>query len=231
MTPTPGMLTNFNAEFNSTFEVETVETLAPVSGSVQGYKIYSCKPSYGYIGALVNGSMVVKAKGDNWLQVESATEIFPGYYYLNKPSFIHGTQKQKKSEIAANKSKLQYPIVYLQEVESDDVISDRTERFGHIANCRLLFLIPLDAVKHDSVDRHNKFVKPMLNLANAWIGQLRCSKYAGEIEDNFQVIYHPHLGSTSEYGYMKDLLPESSAGVEMRIKVPIKKQHCNCQTI
>lgn len=228
MTPTPNVIEAFLTNlFVSSFVVDSVETLAD-DGDVQRYKLTSCLPTYGYIGGLVNGTMAIIAKGDNWITVRSGVELTPGTYTMNKPSFWHGTQKAIKNEISLSKSNLTYPLIYLQELENDGFVSDRLSNIGLDANCRFWFLIPCDTQNMTTKDRYDLYIKPMLNLAESFTRQIENSRYVCNISQDGNVIYHTNIGSSSEFGYLKDLLPVTMSGVELRVQLPIKKQYCNC---
>ena len=228
MTPTPNVLEKYtNETFVTTFNVDSVETLASDTG-VQRYKLFSCEPSYAYKGGKINGTMTIEDKGDNWFVVRSATSLLPGEYTLNLPSFIHGTQKQTKIEITAKKGNMTYPVIWLQEVETDQMVVDRLSNIGFEADVVLWFLLVNDAKNTTTKDRYDLYVKPMLNLANRFISQLENGKYVSEITDNIETTYHTNLGSTSEYGYLKELFPMPMAGVRIRVTLPIKKKYCQC---
>lgn len=230
LTP-PLLRTFFKDHFNCSFDVDKVETLAPPAiGEVQKYKLFTCKPTWHYVNATINGTMTVTEKGDNWMTVASAAELFPGTYTINKPYFLHGTQIATKNYITAIlKEDIPYPMIFLQELQRDQVIANRESPFGMTSPCRFWFLLNIRKDEWTTQDRYDLVCKPMFNLAQEVMRQLSNSKFFGEISQDVPSTAHTNIGSTSEFGYLRSLFPQKAmGGIEETITLPVKRRHCNC---
>lgn len=228
MISTPRMIAEFMAQFDTSFTVDEV-AVDHVVGLDTWYKLTSCKPSYGYVNAVVNGTMTVTERGENYLVVKSATVLTPGVYTLNLPSFIHGTQKAVKNEMDIKKSILVYPLVYLQEVVSDRIVAEKRAMIGRYSQCRIWFLLANKQNNEVTIDHYQKYIDAMTILAERFIDQIWKYKYFAKIEDDFSMFYHANIGSNSDLGYLKDYFTQSMSGVELRaFSLPVTREYCNC---
>ncbi len=229
MRAAPRVIASFMAGFDNTFKVDTVTDLGedPANALNHLYKLESCVPGYGFIGGAANG-YVITDSGIGYITVTSDTALTEGTYTLDAPVFKHGTQAAVKKEIGINAQNLNYPFVYLQELEEDELMLDVMSAIGVNANVRLWFLLPNQGEEEVTVDKYSSYIDPMYILAEAFIDQIRSSQYVGPLEGSARISPHANAGSSSEYKFLKDLFDIPMSGVLLKITLPIKRQHCQC---
>ena len=215
-------------EFSTTFIVDEVEVVAVGSGETPRYKLISCEnPSYGYVGGSV-GSYPIVAIGEDFVTVESNDVLTPSSYSLNAPSYLHGTQSAVNAQITQTlKGNVTYPLIYLQEIESDVFRVDPKSKVGKVAELHLWFMVDTKPGLFTD-DKHDAYCTPMQRLAISFIKQIELYKSFETIKSDYSMRYHTDCGSQSETAYLKSLFTTPTAGVEVRLSLPVTKNYCTC---
>jgi len=151
------------------------------------------------------------------------TEIF-----IPAPNYFHGTVKASDSQLTnITQGRKKTPMVYLYEVLKE-VKTRNPEAVVFREVDIILFFLEDDLVKGDlTEDRYVKYISPMNTLAEDFVTLLEQSPIIASIEeDNYTTTPHAKAGYYDKLGHVKNIFSMELSGVELRIKLPIKRIGC-----
>ncbi len=237
MKPAPIVLKDFFAStFNYLVNVVSIETI-----STGVYKLtYSCG-AYPFVfvtgenytfQVVHNGTThfyKVTEIGDCDFTIEVSgtdyTPVIDDTFLQGALTFIHGTQKKAKPELDALLKNVSYPLVYLQEIQNERFTNDPNELTYSNADIRLWLLLPSNVAWF--TDQHyDKVIDSMKNLAHEIMRQLYYNNVITE-RNEYNVIYHANVGTSSDTGHLKDLLNQHYSGVLLNTTLSLS-QLCVC---
>lgn len=239
----PIVLKEFVEEtFTTDLTITTVETI-----STGVYKLtYNCKLNTPYVWINSNPVFRVFHNADTYYYTVTAigdcdfTVTSSGTVYIPvvgdtfrqvRPTFIHGTQKKAKAELdQLINNGLTYPLIYLQEIQSEKFTNDPLSSIISRPNCRIWFLLPND--ENWTTDNHYDLaIEAMKNLATEFMRQIEYFGVTAPVEtdpDTFELVYHAGIGTVNDTGHLKDLLNRPHSGCLMLTTLSIAYQSCCC---
>lgn len=147
------------------------------------------------------------------------------------PYYWHGTLQAVGAEINIdlNNDSDVTPMVYLLEVVRENYNNKKNEIIGVTSNnVRILFLCQNNFNDWNTDDHYQLAIKPMRNLANAFIKSLEKSSSVGLI-NGYESIAHAKVGIYDSKGHSSSLFSMNLSGVELVLNIPfIKDNNCKC---
>lgn len=155
-------------------------------------------------------------------------------FFLDVPSYYHGTVIQTNEEITASSPNVtaRTPMVYLLEIMSDDFKSDE-DSLERTSDLRLFFLTEADEKNWKTDTHYTDAIDPMRKMVSFFVDEvLKKSKGLGKIEE-YTVTNHANFGVyTTDKGHTKKIFNDSYSGCELRITLPIKADmSCGCDGV
>jgi hypothetical protein len=155
-------------------------------------------------------------------------------FFLDVPSYYHGTVIQTNEEITASSPNVtaRTPMVYLLEIISDDFKSDE-DSLERTSDLRLFFLTEADEKNWKTDTHYTDAIDPMRKMVSFFVDEvLKKSKGLGKIEE-YTVTNHANFGVyTTDKGHTKKIFNDSYSGCELRITLPIKADmSCGCDGV
>ena len=232
MMPFPYKLKEFFTSFNTNIDIEEVEDVSPIDAPLTKWKIwFNCNQlNYAYLLMIVQmiaHDYTVEAIGDNYVTVTgTVAPTAATVLKLAQPTYIHGTQKKAKPEFDAlfQNGNIKYPLIYLQEISPETWDTDNLSEIASRPNVRIWFLLPCGDWFTDA--HYTKVINPMISLVERFIDELKYQNIIAESGNDYQLNYHANIGSTSEYGHLKDLLNAPHSGVELRATLSRLEENC-----
>lgn len=153
-------------------------------------------------------------------------------FRLPLPTFVHGTQKKAKPEIdqIALNNNLVYPLVYLQEIQTENISNDPLSRIYSKTPVRIWFLLA-NGDQWTTEDHYEYAINSMKALAERFMFRLHYEGVTADPDndrDEANLVYHANIGSTSETGHLKDLLNQPHSGTLLLSTLSLSKQVCCC---
>lgn len=232
MLPFPYKLKEFFDTFNVDIDIELVEDISPIDEPLTKWKIwFDCNQlSYAYalmIVQLISHDYTIESANDNYVVVTGITAPTSATFLnLAKPTYLHGTQKKAKAEFDAlfQNGNIRYPLIYLQEISPETWDTDKLSEIASRPNVRIWFLLPCGDWFTDT--HYTKVINPMITFVERFIDELKYQNIIAESGNDYQLNYHANIGSTSEYGHLKDLLNAPHSGVELRATLSRLEENC-----
>ena len=144
------------------------------------------------------------------------------------PQFLHGTPIAVNVELGTLPSASKFPAVYLYEILRDRQVFSDSSPIERECEIILFFLDNADPAWLTEAHYDNA-VRRMDALAQHFISQVLLSPlFAGGLIEYADTIPHADFGRfAQERGHIRTIFDEMLSGVELRLKLPIKKQ-TNC---
>ncbi len=144
------------------------------------------------------------------------------------PQFLHGTPISVNIELGTLPSAAKFPAVYLYEILRDRQIFADSSPIERECEIILFFLDNADPAWLTDAHYDNT-VRRMDALAQHFLSQVLLSPlFAGELIEYADTIPHADFGRfAQERGHIRTIFDEMLSGVELRLKLPIKKK-TNC---
>lgn len=237
MKPAPIVLKDF---FASTFDY-TINVVSVTTLSTGVYKLtYECgefpfvfltgnNATFQVIHVATTHLYKVTAIGDCDFTIEVSgtdyTPVITDTFKQGNLTFIHGTQKKAKPELDALLKAVTYPIVYLQEIVSERFTNDVESLTYSNTDVRLWLLLP-STVSWFTDEHYDKCIDSMKNLAHCIMSQLYYFNVITE-RNEYNVVYHANVGTSSDTGHLKDLLNQHYSGVLLNTTLSLSQQ-CVC---
>jgi len=150
------------------------------------------------------------------------------------PLFIHGPVKRANQELidyveTKEPGEYSFPFIYLMEPYIEETDNNKLSPFKSVAEVKLFFMSTYDPESFLVEDHHKNNIEPMRDLALAFIDEIDVrGDIFGEPED-FEIIGHIDFGLFRDaQGYIEKIFSQNISGVELRIKLPLKKICSKC---
>lgn len=170
---------------------------------------------------------------DSSLTILSDTEPTLTSFYLDAPSFYHGTIVQTNQELSKDAKDVteRTPMAYLyRDLEDDFKSSDNS--LDRETPIRLFFLHDTNFTDYTTEKTDEETLEPMRSLAYFFVEEiLKKSKQLGKIED-YSIRDYLRFGVENQSGYTQNIFNDNFSGVELNITLPIKAQYvCSCDEL
>lgn len=236
MKPFPLKLKDFTETLDCAIQVAKVEDISPVPAPDTAWKVtFECDQfNWAYslmlLTVVSKGTYTVTEVGTNYVKLSgTVAPTTADVFKLKAPVFLHGTQLKVKPEWDAlvQVSGAVQPVIYLQELSPEVWDTDKLAEVASRANVRLWFLLP--SLKDWTTDQHYSYIiEAMYQLAQSFVEQLKYRNIIAESGDDYTLTYHANIGSTGEYGHLKDLINTPYSGVELRATFQRLEENCVC---
>lgn len=174
---------------------------------------------------------IVEIKCDEYIIVESDIEPNAGTWTLYSPVYLHGTPKAINAE-ATNTIQAGgqiYPLIWFLEIAQFDRSYDPLSMIQDTPDIRMFFMDEANYRDWDTYEHYEQVIKPMINLADMMCKSIRDDGRFDKLETT-RFTNHAKFGlrytnpkTADNYSHVKNLLNENVSGVELRLKVPIRK--------
>jgi hypothetical protein len=154
-------------------------------------------------------------------------------FFLDDPSFYHGTIVQTNQELSQGAKDVEErtPMAYLyRDIEdsfnSDDNLLDRETPI------RLFFLHDTNFQDYTTEKTDEETLAPMRSMAYFFVEEiLKKSKQLGRIDD-YSVRDYLRFGVENSSGYTENIFNDNFSGVELNITLPVKASYvCECDDV
>lgn len=154
-------------------------------------------------------------------------------FFLDAPSFYHGTIVQTNQELSQDVKDVseRSPMAYL--------LRDLEETFFNVenlldreTNIRLFFLHDTNFIDYTTELADEETLEPMRSMAYFFVEEvLKKSKLIGKIED-YTIRDYLRFGRENASGYTENIFNDNFSGVELSITLPIKARYlCECDDV
>lgn len=224
----------FANSFSATVVITAVEILSATSFKLT----YDCSSNpYPFVSMVLTVThgvtehlFTVTAVGEcDFTVTGTYTPVVGDTFEMATPTFVHGTQKKAKPEIdlLMKAQNLNYPLIYLQEIQTEEFTNDPESAILSEPPIRLWLLLPSD-VKDWITDYHYEMcIEAMRAFAKNIIEQFEYTNLVAE-RTPYNLVYHANVGTQSDTGHLKELLNQNHSGVLMLTTLKINREQCCC---
>jgi hypothetical protein len=154
-------------------------------------------------------------------------------FFLDAPSFYHGTIVQTNQELSQASKDVadRSPMAYLFRDLTDD-FKDETDILDRESSIRLFFLHDTNFSDYTTDSADTETLEPMRSMAYFFVEEvLKASKLIGKIED-YSIRDYLKFGVENSSGYTENIFNDDFSGVELTITLPILKKYlCACDDV
>jgi hypothetical protein len=154
-------------------------------------------------------------------------------FYLDAPSFYHGTIIQTNQELSQDVKNVEErsPMAYLLR-DLEETFFDNSNLLDRETNIRLFFLHDTNFQDYTTELADEETLEPMRTMAYFFVEEvLKKSKLIGKIED-YTIRDYLRFGRENASGYTENIFNDNFSGVELSITLPIKHTYlCECDDV
>lgn len=154
-------------------------------------------------------------------------------FFLDAPSFYHGTIVQTNQELSQDAKNVseRSPMAYLFR-DLTDTFFDDSNLLDRETSIRLFFLHDTNFQDYTTDLADEETLEPMRSMAYFFVEEiLKKSKLIGKIED-YDIRDYLKFGIENASGYTENIFNDNFSGVELTITLPILRKYlCECDDV
>jgi hypothetical protein len=194
----------------------------------------------------INGTdyTVTDFESNKWITVKGdATGGSPTEYTVNPPSYRHGTPIQAAGELGQVMSwKKKFPLWYLIEPFTEGRNDSPTKKVARMPRMKLLILFPIGVDRHLVEEQYVDYIHPAENALDDFRHALKTNPNVAKIPEYYEFTVRARVdfgvwvtktdpkkkdqSRKSKEENVKLMLDEWTTGLEVDVKVPLKKEIC-----